>query len=102
MQALIGLTELGEDAYGEVFNIGSQEEISIYDLAERVLDLTGSESEIVVVPYDEAYEEGFEDMPRRVPDVGKIQAAVGWAPTRTLDEILADVVSWQQAEAAVV
>ena len=102
VQALVDLMELGDAAYGEVFNIGSQEEISIHGLAERVLSLTRSDSDIVVVPYDEAYEEGFEDMPRRVPDLGKIQAAVGWSPTRALDEILEDVVSFQQAEAAVV
>jgi UDP-glucose 4-epimerase len=102
VRALVGLMELGDSAYGEVFNIGSQEEISIYGLAERVRDLTGSDSEIVVVPYDEAYEEGFEDMPRRVPDTRKVEAAVGWSPTRVLDEILADVISFQQAQAAVV
>ena len=92
VQALVDLMLLGEPAYGEVFNIGSQEEISIYALAERVRDLTGSDSEIVVVPYDEAYEAGFEDMPRRLPDIAKIEAAVGWTPTRSLDEILSDVV----------
>jgi UDP-glucose 4-epimerase len=93
---------LGEQAYGEVFNIGSQEEISILGLAERVRTLTGSESEIVTVPYDEAYEEGFEDMPRRYPEIAKIGAAVGWNPTRSLDDTLGDVISFLQAEAAVV
>ncbi len=102
VEALIDLMLLGDAAYGEVFNIGSQEEISILGLAERVRELTGSESEIVLVPYDEAYEEGFEDMPRRYPDVSKVEAAVGWKPTRSLDGILADVISFQQAEAAVV
>ena len=102
VHALVDLMELGDAAYGEVFNIGSQEEISIYGLAERVRDLTGSDSEIVVVPYDEAYEEGFEDMPRRVPDIRKIQAAVRWAGSRPLDEVLTDVISFQQAEATVV
>lgn len=102
VRALVDLVELGDAAYGEVFNVGSQDEISIYGLAERVRELTGSESEIVVMPYDEAYEEGFEDMPRRVPDIDKIEAAVGWTPTRTLNEILGDVISFQQAEAAVV
>jgi UDP-glucose 4-epimerase len=102
VQALVELMTLGDGAYGEVFNIGSQEEISIYGLAERVRGLTGSCSEIVVIPYEEAYEAGFEDMPRRVPDTGKIEAATGWRPTRTLDETLADVVSFQQSEAAIV
>ena len=102
VQALVDLMLLGDGAYGEVFNIGSQEEISIYGLAERVLSLTGSDSDIVVVPYDEAYEEGFEDMPRRVPDIGKLEAALGWTATRSLDGILGDVIEFQQAEAAVV
>jgi len=102
VQALVALMLLGDAAYGEVFNIGSQEEVSIRSLAERVRERTGSDSEIVLVPLDEAYEEGFEDMPRRVPDIAKIEAAVGWTPTHTLDEILEDVVRFQQAEAAVV
>jgi UDP-glucose 4-epimerase len=102
VQALVELVLLGEAVYGEVFNIGSQEEVSMLALADRVLERTGSDSDIVLVPYDEAYEAGFEDMPRRVPDLAKIRAATGWTPTRTLDEILADVISFQQAEAAVV
>jgi nucleoside-diphosphate-sugar epimerase len=100
--ALVDLVLLGDEAYGEVFNIGALEELSIYALAERVRDLTGSDSNIVLVPYDEAYEEGFEDLPRRVPDISKIERACGWTPTHSLDEILTDVVSFQQAEAAVV
>ncbi len=63
-------------------------------LAERVKTLTGSESEIVTVPYDEAYEEGFEDMPRRVPDISKIGALVGFRPTVTLDQILQSVIEY--------
>ena len=102
VQGLVELMLLGDAAYGEVFNIGSQEEISILGLAERVLELTDSSSEIQVIPYDEAYEEGFEDMPRRFPEIAKVRAATGWAPTRSLDEILGDVISFQQAEAAVV
>jgi UDP-glucose 4-epimerase len=100
--ALIDLMLLGEPAYGEIYNVGSQEEISMRALAERVRELTGSESEIRLVPYEEAWEEGFEDMKRRVPDIAKIRAAVGWEPTRKLDEILADVIQYHQAEAAVV
>ena len=102
VQALVDLMLLGDAAYGEVFNIGSQEEISISGLAARVRELTESESEIVLVPYVEAYGEGFEDMPRRYPDLRKIQAAVGWSATRSLDDTLGDVVRWQQAETAVV
>ncbi|MDP8909869.1 MAG: nucleoside-diphosphate sugar epimerase, partial [Chloroflexota bacterium] len=60
------------------------------------------ESEIRVIPYDEAYEAGFEDMPRRYPDISKLNAAIGWEPTRSLDEILGDVIEFHQAEAAVV
>ena len=102
VQALVELMLLGEVAYGEVFNIGSQEEISMSALADRVRAQTGSDSDIVLVPYDEAYEAGFEDMQRRVPDLAKVTAATGWTPTRSLDDILADVISFQQAEAAVV
>lgn len=80
-------------AIGQVFNIGNPEEISMLDLATRVKALTSSTSEIVLVPYDEAYEAGFEDMPRRVPDIGKIRALLGFEPTVTLDEILLKVIA---------
>lgn len=82
------------DAPGGVFNIGSTEEITILDLARRVKALTGSSSPIVLVPYNEAYEEGFEDMPRRVPDLSKIGALVGYRPTTTLDEMLRAVIEF--------
>jgi UDP-glucose 4-epimerase len=100
VQALVELMER-EDVYGEVFNIGSTEETSIHQLAERVRSRTGSSSEIVTVPYEEAYEEGFEDMHRRVPDLTKIGERLGWAPTRMLDEIIDDVVEDQRAGALV-
>jgi len=80
-------------AIGQVFNIGNTEEISIADLARRVKAAAGSRSEIVFIPYDQAYEEGFEDMPRRVPALGKIRALVGYEPTRSLDDILASVIA---------
>jgi UDP-glucose 4-epimerase len=83
-----------EDTYGEVFNIGSTEEITIFDLAEQVRELADSESEIVLVPYDEAYEPGFEDMMRRLPDTSKIYDFIGWEPTHSLDEILSDVIEF--------
>jgi UDP-glucose 4-epimerase len=102
VRALIDLMLLGSEAYGRVFNVGAQEEISMLALAERVREMTGSSSEIHVIPYDEAYEEGFEDMPRRYPDISRIESAIGWAPTRSLDEILGDVVHFHQAEAAIV
>lgn len=81
---------------GEVFNIGSDEEITIRGLAERVKELVGSDSVIRSVSYDEAYEEGFEDMMRRVPDTSKIKKAVGWQPTRKLDDILRDVIAFER------
>jgi UDP-glucose 4-epimerase len=86
-----------EDVYGEVFNIGSDSEIEIRQLAERVVDMTGSPSEVTLVPYDVAYEEGFEDMQRRIPDTTKIYDRIGWRPTRSLDEILSDVIDEHRA-----
>jgi UDP-glucose 4-epimerase len=79
-------------AEGQIFNVGSTEEISILELANKVKQMTGSRSEIVLVPYDEAYESGFEDMARRVPDIGKIQELIGWKPTVGLEETLETVV----------
>jgi len=79
-------------AVGQVFNIGNGNEISIRELAEKVKKMTGSGSEIVMVPYDQAYEAGFEDMPRRVPDIGRIHALVGYRPTVDLDETLTRVI----------
>jgi UDP-glucose 4-epimerase len=81
-------------AVGEVFNIGSSEEVTVRALAERVRALTGSQSEIVCVPYEQAYGEGFEDMPRRVPDISKIEALIGYRPTRSLDQILESVIAF--------
>jgi UDP-glucose 4-epimerase len=80
-------------AIGQVFNLGNNEEISIGALAERVRVAAASSSEIVCIPYDEAYEAGFEDMPRRVPDLRKIKALVGYEPTLALDQILSRVVA---------
>jgi UDP-glucose 4-epimerase len=79
-------------AVGQVFNIGNGHEITIRALAERVKALTGSASPIVTIPYDQAYEAGFEDMPRRVPDISKIRALVGYEPKVQLDEILRAVI----------
>jgi UDP-glucose 4-epimerase len=81
-------------AVGQVFNIGNGSEISIGELAEKVRALAGSTSEIVRIPYEQAYEAGFEDMPRRVPDIGKIGALIGYSPTVELDEILTRVVEY--------
>lgn len=90
--ALLAL--LGEErAVGEAFNIGSTEEISIRELAERIIARTGRRSEIQSVPYDQAYEVGFEDMMRRVPDTSKIRDLLGWRPTRRLAEIIDDAIA---------
>jgi UDP-glucose 4-epimerase len=98
-----GLADLmaEEAAYGEVFNLGSTEEVTITALARRVRERVGSSSEIQLVPYDEAYEEGFEDMSRRVPDTSKIERLLSWRPTRELDQILTDVIEHQRGASAI-
>jgi UDP-glucose 4-epimerase len=93
VKALVALMDR-HDSVGEVYNIGSTEEISMNTLAQRIKTLTSSESEIVHIPYSEAYEEGFEDMPRRVPDTSKIHALIGFRPETTLDTILKSVVAY--------
>jgi UDP-glucose 4-epimerase len=80
-------------ALGEVFNVGSTDETSILDLARLIVELTGSRSEIRFTPYDAAYGRGFEDMYRRVPDISKIRALTGWSPTRSLEDVIADVAT---------
>lgn len=95
--ALIGLAE-HPSAVGEVYNVGSTEEVTILALAERVRELAGSESEIRMVPYEEAYEEGFEDMQRRVPDLTKIGRLIGYEPQYGLDQILASVIDYERAK----
>lgn len=86
------------EAVGEVFNIGSCEEVSINELAGRIIKLAGSSSEIVHIPYEQAYETGFEDMRRRVPDTSKINKLIGYEPTYSLDEILKEVISYFETE----
>ncbi len=86
-------------AYGQVFNIGSQEEVTILELANRVKTRLKSQSEVVFVPYDEAYESGFEDMPRRVPDITKIQSLTGFEARTSLDEIIDRVADYYSTEA---
>jgi UDP-glucose 4-epimerase len=78
---------------GEIFNVGSTERVTIDQLAQRVLAATRSESEVVHIPYSEVYGQGIEDMLHRQPAIEKVTGAIGWAPTRTLDEILADVIA---------
>jgi UDP-glucose 4-epimerase len=84
-------------ALGDVFNIGSTQEISMMDLAKRVVALTGSRSAIELVPYETAYGENFEDMPRRVPSLAKIGAAIGYAPRLSLDDVLTAVIEYCRA-----
>lgn len=84
----IALMDAGEHAHGQIVNLGNDEEVTILQLAERVIARTGSESEIQRIPYDQAYAPGFEDMLRRVPDLSKAKALTGYEPTVMLDEII--------------
>lgn len=81
-------------SYGEVYNVGNTQEITMNELASRVREVCGSTSEVKHISYADAYEAGFEDMPRRVPDIGKIAAAIGWKPNIGLNQILTDVAQW--------
>ena len=83
-----------DKAVGNVFNIGNNQQISILELAKKIIAITGSKSEIVKVPYSEAYPEGFEDMQRRVPDISKIKSVIGWTPKIGLDQIIKDIAAF--------
>jgi UDP-glucose 4-epimerase len=91
VRGLIGLVD-SDRCYGQVFNIGNTSEITIGNLARQVKEMCQSKSEIVFLPYEEAYEQGFEDMRRRVPDISKIEGAIGWKPTIALPQVLKDVI----------
>jgi len=91
--ALKSLMEAG-DISGEIFNIGNSEQIRILDLAQLIIDLTDSRSRIELLPYDQVYGQGIEDMLHRIPSTGKITASVGWKPTRSLEQILNDVIEY--------
>jgi UDP-glucose 4-epimerase len=100
VDALVKLADHPE-AVGQVFNVGNgAEEVTIMDLARRVKAKTGSKSEIVLVPYDQAYEEGFEDMPRRLPDTAKLRGLIGYEPKVHLDEILDHVIEYFTSDRA--
>jgi UDP-glucose 4-epimerase len=86
-----------DDAVGDVFNIGSTREITILDLARRVIEITGSSSGIRLVPFDEAYGEGFEELGRRQPDTAKLHELTGWEPLRTLDDAIEDIMAHERA-----
>jgi len=94
VRGIIGLIDEPR-AVGEIFNIGGEGEISINDLAARILSITGSGSQIRHIPYNEAYQEGFEDMERRVPDITKIKNLIGYKNTHSLDDILAKVMEYE-------
>ena len=91
VDALIALST-SEDALGRAFNVGSSELVTVMELAQRVLNVTGSSSPIVTIPYEEAYGAGFEDMPVRQPDTTELRRTTGWVPRRNLDDILADII----------
>lgn len=94
--ALCGLAACPQ-AVGQLFNIGNTEEISMRALAEKIKTLTGSRSEIVLVPFEQAFGPGFEDMQRRVPDTERIHALLGWTPQHSLDQILAGIIAFERA-----
>jgi UDP-glucose 4-epimerase len=98
IRALRDLME-SDKASGEIFNVGSQHRISIRELAELVIDATGSTSEIQYVPYDQVYGQGIEDMLHRMPSIKKIGEAIGWRPMLSLERILADVIEHEGASA---
>jgi len=97
VRAFMGLMQ-EPSAVGQVFNVGNSAEITIHRLAELVKEMTGSPSEIVTIPYERAYEAGFEDMARRVPDINKIRTLIGWEPTVSLPDILAKVIAHSRRE----
>jgi len=101
IRALAGLMD-ARDISGQIFNVGSTERVTITELAQRVLTLTGSSSTTVPVPYDEVYGQGIEDMLHRQPAIEKVSGAIGWQPTRSLDEILSDVVRYARSAPALV
>jgi UDP-glucose 4-epimerase len=97
VQAIIDLSET-DAALGRVFNVGSQEEVTILELAKRVKARANSPSEIVRIPYSEAYEEGFEDMRRRVPDISRVYETIGWKPQTSLDQTIDQVIAYYRAQ----
>ncbi|MCB0132172.1 MAG: GDP-mannose 4,6-dehydratase [Caldilineaceae bacterium] len=97
VRALTALLDRADVAAGEVFNIGSEEEITINHLANQVIAAAASTSQTVYVPYREAYAPGFEDMLRRVPDTTKVRTTIGWQPTHSLQDILGDVIAYEKA-----
>jgi UDP-glucose 4-epimerase len=93
VRALISIID-SEDTIGEVFNVGNNQQISIIELAKKVIEITGSKSEVIKIPYSHVYPEGFEDMQRRVPDISKIKQVLGWTPEINLDQIIKDIAAF--------
>jgi UDP-glucose 4-epimerase len=87
-----------DDGYGEPYNIGGSESITIKELAERIIEMVGSESEIEFIPYEEAYEEGFEDMRRREPNISKLQDAIGFKQKFTLEDTLERIIEYFRSD----
>ena len=100
VRALLALLDSPEKAAGEVFNIGSGQEVTINQLAQAIIDRADSISAVTHIPYSEAYAPGFEDMRRRVPSTDKLHSAVGWQTTKDLDNILSDVITHEQEQLA--
>ena len=96
IRALLLVVDSGK-AIGQVFNVGNDQQISIMDLAKKVIEITGSKSEIKKIPYSEAYPEGFEDMQRRVPDISKIKNVLGWSPEIGLEQIIRDIADFNRS-----
>jgi len=96
IRALLLVVDSGK-AIGQVFNVGNDQQISIMDLAKKVIEITGSKSEIKKIPYSEAYPEGFEDMQRRVPDISKIKNVLGWSPEIGLEQIIRDIADFHRS-----
>jgi UDP-glucose 4-epimerase len=92
---------LSPEAQGKVINLGSQEEISMIGLAEKVIALTGSPSRVRMVPYDQAYGPGFDDMRRRVPDITRAKTILGWSPTISLDDVIRSIIAEQRPASVV-
>jgi UDP-glucose 4-epimerase len=99
VRALTGLMDAGETS-GQIYNVGSSERVRIVDLAERIKQATGSDSELAFIPYDRVYDQGIEDTLHREPAIGKIKDAIGWEPSLDLDRIIADVIEHARAALA--
>lgn len=99
VQAILHLVE-SDLALGKAYNVGSDVEVAIVELARRVLEYVGSESKIELVPYEEAYDEGFEELGRRRPDASAIERLIGWKPTRSLDDAIEDVITHERSTMA--